>query len=87
MHPLQSHWKKKQEITNQNKMDEILENQILEFVQNRHKNKNSTASRHIHIRFDIEILDAEKILESLTLKNKISKCYDEDYQEDRYTLS
>ena len=68
-------------------MDEILENQILEFVQNRHKKNESTASRHIHIRFDIEILDAEKFLESLTLKNRISKFYDEDYQEDRYHIS
>ena len=68
-------------------MDKILENQILEFVQNRHKKNESTASRHIHIRFDIEILDAEKFLESLTLKNKISKFYDEDYQEDRYNIS
>jgi hypothetical protein len=68
-------------------MDEILENQILEFVQNRHKKNESTASRHIHIRFDIGILDAEKFLESLTLKNKISKFYDEDYQEDRYNIS
>ena len=68
-------------------MDGIIENQILEFVQNRHKKNESTASRHIHIRFDIEILDAEKFLESLTLKNKISKFYDEDYQEDRYNIS
>ena len=68
-------------------MDKILENQILEFVQNRHKKNESTASRHIHIRFDIEILDAEKFLESLTLKNKISKFYDEEYQEDRYNIS
>ena len=68
-------------------MEENTENQILEFVQNRHKKNESTASRHIHIRFDIEILDAEKFLESLTLKNKISKFYDEEYQEDRYNIS
>lgn len=65
-------------------MDEIIENQILEFVQNRHKKQESTGSRHVHIRFDIEILQAEKILETLTLLNKISKYYDKDYQEDRY---
>jgi hypothetical protein len=61
-----------------------LEGRILEFVQNRHKNKESTGSRHIHIRFDIEISNAEKILETLTQKNNISKYYDNDYQEERY---
>jgi alpha-D-ribose 1-methylphosphonate 5-triphosphate diphosphatase PhnM len=65
-------------------MKENVENQILEFIQNRHKKDEATASRHIHIRFDIEILEAEKILERLSQKNKISKFYDEDYQEDRY---
>lgn len=65
-------------------MNENIENQILEFVQNRHKKDESTGSRHIHIRFDIEILQADKILNTLTQKNKISKYYDRDYQEDRY---
>jgi alpha-D-ribose 1-methylphosphonate 5-triphosphate diphosphatase PhnM len=65
-------------------MEEIIENQILEFIQNRHRKDEATASRHIHIRFDIEIIEAEKILESLSQKNKISKYYDEDYQESRY---
>jgi sugar-specific transcriptional regulator TrmB len=65
-------------------MDENTENQILEFIQNRHKKDESTASRHIHIRFDIEIIQAEKILETLSQKNKISKYYDASYQEDRY---
>jgi alpha-D-ribose 1-methylphosphonate 5-triphosphate diphosphatase PhnM len=67
------------------KMDENIKNQILEFIQNRHKKGESTASRHIHIRFDIEIIDAERILETLSQKNKISKYYDTSYQEDRYT--
>jgi len=65
-------------------MDENTENQILEFIQNRHKKDESTASRHIHIRFDIEIPDIEKILDILSQKNKISKYYDTSYQEDRY---
>ena len=65
-------------------MEKNVENQILEFIQNRYKKDEATASRHIHIRFDIEILEAEKILESLSQKNKISKYYDEDYQENRY---
>ena len=65
-------------------MDESIENKILEFVQNRYKKTESTGPRHIHIRFDIEVIQAEKILEALTQKNKVSKYYDEEYQEDRY---
>lgn len=65
-------------------MDENIEKQILEFVQNRHKMDESTAPRHIHIRFDLEMSRAENILETLTQKNKILKFYDKDYQENRY---
>ena len=65
-------------------MIENLENQIAEFVQNRHKNGESTASRHIHIRFGIEIENAETILESLSGKHILSKNYDKEYQETRY---
>ena len=65
-------------------MSENKEKQILEFIQNRHKNGESTGSRHVHIRFDIEIMHAEEILESLSHKKEISKFYDEDYQENRY---
>jgi len=65
-------------------MEENVENQILEFIQNRYKKEEATASRHIHIRFDIDILEAEKILDSLSQKNEITKYYDEDYQENRY---
>jgi alpha-D-ribose 1-methylphosphonate 5-triphosphate diphosphatase PhnM len=68
----------------QKKMEENTENQILEYIQNRHKKNESTASRHIHIRFDIEIIKAENILERLSQKNEISKYYDNSYQEDRY---
>ena len=54
-------------------MDENIEIKILEFVQNRHKIDESTAPRHIHIRFDLEMSQAENILETLTQKNKILK--------------
>ena len=66
-------------------MSQNLEEQVLEFVQNRHKKGESTASRHIHIRFDIEIPEAEEILEKLATNGKISKSYDEEYQENRYS--
>ena len=66
-------------------MSQNLEEQVLEFVQNRHKKGESTASRHIHIRFDIEIPEANEILEKLATKGKISKSYDEEYQENRYS--
>jgi ribosomal protein S25 len=65
-------------------MDENIEIRILEFVQNRHKIDESTAPRHIHIRFDLEMSRAENVLETLTQKNKILKFYDKDYQENRY---
>ena len=68
-------------------MNKSIEDQILEFVQNRYKIKESIAPRHVHIRFDIEIIRAEKILDTLTQKNKIVKYHDKEYQEDRYTPS
>jgi len=61
-----------------------LENKILEFIQNREKNKESTAPRHVHIRFGIEIKEIEEILKLLSSKKIISKSYDNQYQEDRY---
>ena len=64
-------------------MDE-LETQILSFIKNRHEKGESTASRHIHIRFDLEIPSIEKILGVLEEKNEISKFYDSEYQETRY---
>ena len=66
-------------------MNQNLEEQVHEFVQNRYKKGESTASRHIHIRFDIEISQAEEILEKLASKDLISKTYDEEYQENRYS--
>jgi len=62
-----------------------LENKILEFIKNREKNKESTAPRHVHIRFGIEIEEIEEILKRLSIKEKISKSYDRQYQEDRYS--
>ena len=61
-----------------------LENKIIEFIQNREKNNESTAPRHIHIRFGIEIKEIEEILKRLSTRDKISKSYDRQYQEDRY---
>ena len=63
-----------------------LENKILEFIKNREKNKESTAPRHVHIRFGIEIEEIAEILKRLSTKEKISKSYDRQYQEDRYSL-
>ena len=59
--------------------------QIFEFVQNRHKKGESTSSRHIHIRFGMEISQADEYLTELHAKNKISRFYDKDYQEERYS--
>lgn len=61
-----------------------LEDKIIEFIQNREKNKESTAPRHIHIRFGIEINEIEEILKRLSTRDKILKSYDIQYQEDRY---
>lgn len=59
--------------------------QILEFIKNRYKKGETTASRHIHIRFDIEIEQAEEVLDNLAKLGKISKSYDEEFQEFRYS--
>jgi hypothetical protein len=65
-------------------MSEEIESQIYEFIKNRHGKGETTASRHIHIRFDIEIAKIEKILTSLVQKKIVSKSYDKEYQEDRF---
>ena len=46
--------------SNEGKLEEKFESQILEFIQNRHNKEESTAARHIHIRFDIEMLQCSK---------------------------
>ncbi|MFZ9006491.1 MAG: hypothetical protein ACO293_06900 [Nitrosopumilaceae archaeon] len=66
-------------------MSQEIESQVLEFVGSRHKKGDTTASRHVHIRFDIDIESAEQILDKLAQNEKISKKYDEQYQEDRYS--
>lgn len=68
-------------------MSKDIQEQIFEFVQNRHKKGESTSSRHIHIRFGIEISEAGKYLAELHTSGKISKYYDEEYQEERYSLN
>ena len=66
-------------------MSEDLEFQIFEFIKNRHEKGETTASRHIHIRFDVEIDKIEEILSRLSHKGIISKSYDKEYQEDRFS--
>ena len=66
-------------------MSQELEAQVLEFVDNRQQKGESTASRHIHIRFGIDIENAGQILDKLAENGKISKKYDEQYQEYRYS--
>lgn len=63
-----------------------LEKIILEFVKNRALQNETTASRHIHRRFDIPIERAEEILAKLDEKNIINRIYDEEYQENRFTF-
>ena len=65
-------------------MSKEIESQIYEFIKNRHDKGEKTASRHIHIRFDIEIAKIEKILNRLVQKGLVSKLYDKEYQEDRF---
>ena len=65
-------------------MEKDIEEIILEFIKNRVKQNETTASRHIHRRFDISMENADKILEKLLAKNTIKEIYDEEYQEDRY---
>lgn len=66
-------------------MSEDLEFQMFEFIKNRHEKGETTASRHIHIRFDVEIDKIEEILCILLNKGIISKSYDKEYQEDRFS--
>ena len=61
-----------------------IEDIILEFIKNRTKQEDATASRHIHRRFDIPIEEIEKILSNLENKQIIKKFYDEEYQEYRF---
>jgi predicted transcriptional regulator len=69
-----------------NTNSEELEKIIFEFIKNRTNQKESTTSRHIHRRFDIDMEKAEQILTDLSEKKLIEEFYDEEYQENRYTL-
>lgn len=69
-----------------NTNSEELEKIIFEFIKNRTNQKESTTSRHIHRRFDIDMEKAEQILIDLSEKKLIEEFYDEEYQENRYTL-
>lgn len=66
--------------------EEILEKIIFEFIKNRDTQNESTTSRHIHRRFDIPIEQAEQLLVILSKKNCIEEFYDNEYQENRYTI-
>ena len=68
--------------TNTEKQEKI----IFEFIKNRTDQNESTASRHIHRRFDIDMEQAEQILTDLSEKKLIEEFYDKEYQENRYTL-
>ena len=65
---------------------EKLEKIIFEFIKNRKNLNESTTSRHIHRRFDISMDASEQILQNLLKKNLIDEFYDDEYQENRYTL-
>ena len=65
--------------------DEKLEKIVFEFIKNRTVENESTTSRHIHRRFDIEMSKANKILVDLLRKKQIEEFYDEEYQEYRYS--
>ena len=59
---------------------------ILEFIKNRTKLNESTASRHIHRRFDIPMDKAEEILKELSNEKIIEEIYDKEYQEIRFNF-
>ena len=65
---------------------EKLEKIIFEFIKNRASQKESTTSRHIHQRFDVDMEKAKQILTDLSEKKLIEEFYDKEYQENRYTL-
>ena len=59
---------------------------ILEFIKNRTELNESTASRHIHRRFDIPMDKAEEILKELSNEKIIEEIYDKEYQENRFNF-
>lgn len=67
-------------------MSKDLESIILEFIKNRQKKGESTAPRHIHIRFDQDISMVQQILNNLENKGNVLKTFDKEYQENRYVI-
>ena len=63
---------------------EKLEKIIFEFIKNKTDQNESTTSRHIHRRFDIDMEKSEQILVDLFEKKLIEEFYDTEYQENRY---
>ena len=64
---------------------EKLEEQILQFVNNRYFQKGETSSvRFIHIRFGVEEVIIEKVLEKLIKSDVIEKYHDKEFEEIRY---
>ncbi|KAF6244587.1 MULTISPECIES: hypothetical protein [Nitrosopumilus] len=59
---------------------------IFDFIKNRAEINETTAIRHIHRRFGISEEEVEKILDEFVIKKKIKKIYDEEYQENRFTV-
>ena len=66
--------------------ESLLEKTIMTFIRNRASQDESTASRHIHRRFDVSMDMADKILARLVEKKMILEFYDKEYQERRYIL-
>ena len=65
-------------------MDQEIYLKINEFIKNRNEKGESTSSRHIHIRFGLEINKIDECLKELEIENQISAYHDSDYQEERY---
>lgn len=59
---------------------------ILEFIENRTEQNESTASRHIHRRFDIPMDQADEILNGFSKEKIIEEFYDKEYQEKRFNF-
>ena len=66
--------------------ESILESTVMTFIKNRSEQNESTASRHIHRRFDIPMDTADRILAKLAEKKMIVEFYDTEYQESRYSI-
>ena len=64
---------------------EELEERISQFIKNRYQQKNESVSiRFIHIRFEVDEIIIEQVLEKMVRSGIISKYYDENFEEFRY---